>query len=180
MKVLARQTIEKTEHARIQGNTAIGEDGMLKRHTKTSLWERVCKSFLRIWYNVAMEQKKMTRGQFTFVSRAKSFAHAWRGIFVVLKTTPNFWIHIVCLIVALVLGYYFSITKTEWLALALAAGFVLTAEAFNTALEIDINLTSPEYHPYARDVKDVAAGAVLLAAITAAVVGVVIFGSRLV
>jgi diacylglycerol kinase len=59
--------------------------------------------------------------------------------------------------------------------LVLAGGFVLVAEAFNTALEIDIDLTSPEYHPYARDTKDVAAGAVLLATCIAVVIGVILF-----
>jgi len=59
--------------------------------------------------------------------------------------------------------------------LVLAAGLVLSAEAFNTAIEIDINLTSPEYHPYARDTKDVAAGAVLIASITALIIGLLIF-----
>ena len=50
------------------------------------------------------------------------------------------------------------------------------AEAFNSAIEVDIDLTSPEYHPFARDTKDIAAGAVLLAATTALIVGVGIFG----
>lgn len=60
--------------------------------------------------------------------------------------------------------------------LVIATGFVLTAESFNTAIEIDIDLTSPNYHPYARDTKDVAAGAVLISAITALIVGIIIFG----
>jgi diacylglycerol kinase len=59
--------------------------------------------------------------------------------------------------------------------LVLAAGLVLVAEAVNTAIEIDIDLTSPTYHPYARDTKDVAAGAVLTAAFAAAVIGLIIF-----
>jgi diacylglycerol kinase len=59
--------------------------------------------------------------------------------------------------------------------LVFAGGFVLVAEAFNTAIEIDIDLTSPEYHPYAKDTKDVAAGAVLIAACTAALIGLIIF-----
>ncbi len=59
--------------------------------------------------------------------------------------------------------------------LVLAGGFVIVAEAFNTAIEIDIDLTSPDYHPYAKDTKDVAAGAVLLAALTSLTVGLLIF-----
>ena len=57
----------------------------------------------------------------------------------------------------------------------LAAGFVLTTEAINTAIEIDINLTSPQFHPYARDTKDVAAAAVLISALTAVIIGLTIF-----
>lgn len=60
--------------------------------------------------------------------------------------------------------------------LILASGLVLVAEAFNTAIEIDMDLTSPDHHPYARDTKDVAAGAVLIAAVVAAVVGILVFG----
>lgn len=64
--------------------------------------------------------------------------------------------------------------------LVLVGGFVLTAEAFNTAIEIDIDLTSPQYHPYARDTKDVAAGAVLISSVTALIVGVFIFGNHII
>jgi diacylglycerol kinase len=63
--------------------------------------------------------------------------------------------------------------------LVFAAGLVLMAEAFNTAIEIDIDLTSPDYHPYARDTKDVAAGAVLIASLTAAIIGILIFAPYL-
>ncbi len=109
------------------------------------------------------------------VKRAKSFTHAGRGIYLFIKDTPNAWVHILILCAAVTLGTHFHITRFEWLALILVAGLVLVAEAINTAIEIDIDLTSPEYHPFARDTKDVAAGAVLLAAITAGIVGVVIF-----
>ncbi len=64
--------------------------------------------------------------------------------------------------------------------LVLAAGVVLAAEAFNTAIEIEIDLISPQYDPLARDTKDVAAGAVLIAAIAALVIGAFIFGPYLV
>ncbi len=116
-----------------------------------------------------------TPEEFSLVKRAKSFTHAGRGLFVFLKTTHNAWIHLVLALVAVLLGVTFSITTTEWLFVILAAGLVLVTEAVNTAIEIDIDLTSPEYHPYARDTKDVAAGAVLLAALTALLIGLVIF-----
>ena len=103
------------------------------------------------------------------------FSHAFHGLYVFYKTTRNLKIHLLISAVVLILGFYFSISIYEWLALILSIIFVLVSEAFNTAIEIDINLTSPEYHPYARDTKDVAAGAVLIASFGAFIVGLIIF-----
>lgn len=122
-----------------------------------------------------MEQKLDTKEEFSLVQRGKSFAHAWRGLGLFVKSTHNAWIHIAALIAVIGLGIYFGINRYEWMILVLAAGVVLAAEAFNTAIEIDINLTSPDYHPYAKDTKDVAAGAVLISAIAALIIGLVIF-----
>ncbi len=122
-----------------------------------------------------MQEILDTDTEFSLVRRAQSFVHAGRGIWVFFKTTPNAWIHVGILLGAVALGVYFSITATEWIFLIFAGGFVLVAEAFNTAIEIDINLTSPEYHPYAKDTKDVSAGAVLLASLTALIIGMLIF-----
>jgi diacylglycerol kinase (ATP) len=122
-----------------------------------------------------MNENKIAEKRFSIVKRAESFTHAGRGLWVFLRSTHNAWVHISLLIVGLILAIYFQITAIEWMLFILAAGFVLASEAFNTAIEIDINLTSPEYHPYARDTKDVAAGAVLISAITAAIIGACIF-----
>ncbi len=121
-----------------------------------------------------------TKEEFSLLKRAKSFSHAGRGFMVFIKSTHNAWIHLAIFGDAVVLGIYFNITVVEWTMLVLAGGFVLVAEAFNTAIEIDVNLTSPEYHPYARDIKDVAAGAVLIAACTAFIIGLLIFGHYLI
>lgn len=123
-----------------------------------------------------MEKSANLNDKFSVVKRAKSFTHAGRGIWIFVKSTHNAWIHLIFLAVAVFLGVYFNITVVEWMVLVLAGGFVLCAEAVNTAIEIDIDLTSPEYHPYARDTKDVAAGAVLVAATTALICGCFIFG----
>ena len=117
--------------------------------------------------------------KFSIVKRAESFTHAFRGIGIFIKSTHNAWIHLVILAGVIVLGFVFEIERSEWLALVLAAGLVLVSEAFNTAIEIDMNLTSTEYHPYARDTKDVAAGAVLISAVTAGIVGLIIFLPRI-
>lgn len=117
-----------------------------------------------------------TKKEFSAFKRAKSFVNAGRGIKVFLQTTPNAWIQLSIFVLVIIFGFYFHITHVEWIAIIFAAGIVLTAEAFNTAIEIDINLTSPGYHPYARDTKDVAAGAVLIASIIAVAIGVLVFG----
>ncbi len=112
---------------------------------------------------------------FSVVKRGKSFRYALRGIFVLLKTQHNMWLHLLAGGVAIFLGFFFRISEGEWLALILAIALVVLAEAFNTAIEFDIDLTSPEEHPFARDTKDVAAGAVLLSALAAVAIGLVIF-----
>ncbi len=70
---------------------------------------------------------------------------------------------------------YSWISSLEWIALVFAIGGVFVTETLNTAIEIDIDLTSPEYHPFARDTKDVAAAAVLLSVFVAIIVGLIIF-----
>lgn len=122
-----------------------------------------------------MENILDTKKEFSVVERAKSFAHAGRGLRVFIKTTHNAWIHLAVLVLAIFFGFYFHITRIEWIMIIFVSGLVLAAEAFNTAIEIDMDLTSPKYHPYARDTKDVAAGAVLISAIAALVVGILIF-----
>jgi diacylglycerol kinase len=122
--------------------------------------------------------KPEAKKRFSIVARAKSFAHAGRGIKVFVASTHNAWIHIAVSVFVIVLGVYLDITRPDWILLIFAMGFVLVSEAFNTALEIDIDLTSPEYHPYAKDVKDVAAGAVLISAMTAALVGLLVFAPK--
>jgi diacylglycerol kinase len=113
--------------------------------------------------------------RFSLVARAKSFTHAFRGVGILLKTQPNFWIHIVAVLAVVVAGIYLHLTEGEWAAIAISMGLVLVTEALNTAIEIDIDLTSPEFHPFARDTKDVAAGAVLLSVLCAVSVGLIIF-----
>jgi diacylglycerol kinase len=78
-------------------------------------------------------------------------------------------------LLALYLGYILKISNIEWVLIVLAIGLVIVAEAFNTAIEVDIDLTSPDYHPYARDTKDIAAGAVLLMVFMATIIALIIF-----
>ena len=107
--------------------------------------------------------------------RILSFKYAGQGIRELFSTQPNAQIHLLILILVVAAGYWFSISTIEWLALVLTFGIVLLAEGFNTALEYLTDLVSPDPHPLAGKVKDVAAGAVLIAAIMAVVVGCIIF-----
>jgi diacylglycerol kinase len=113
--------------------------------------------------------------RFSIVARVKSATHAGRGIFIMLKTSHNTWGHIFFIFLVIYLGVLLNVSNIEWILLVLTVSSVVVAEAFNTAIEIDIDLTSPDYHPYARDTKDVAAGAVLLSVIFAIIVGAIIF-----
>lgn len=122
-----------------------------------------------------MEPTQKIEKKFSFLKRAESFTHAGRGIYIFIKSTHNSWLEIFCFILVIIMGIFFQITNIEWVMIFIVSGIVFISEAFNTAIEIDINLTSPTYHPYAKDTKDVAAGAVLLASVLSVVVGVIIF-----
>ncbi len=74
-----------------------------------------------------------------------------------------------------VAGFFFGVTAADWCWIVLAISIVWTAEALNTAFEFLADAASPEFHPLIRDAKDVAAGAVLITAIAAAVIGGLIF-----
>jgi len=111
------------------------------------------------------------------VSHGQRFINAFRGMYVFWMTTNNLFRYVssVATLFVIILGFYFHISSLEWIALVFAIGLVFISEAFNTAIEIDIDLTSPEYHPYARDTKDVAAGAVILSVFVSLIVGLIIF-----
>ena len=117
---------------------------------------------------------------FSLVKRAKSFTHAGRGVWIFFKTTHNARIQTAVLAIVILLGVYFGVSFIDWMLMTFAGGFVLMAEAFNTAIEIDINLTSPQYHPYARDTKDVAAGAVLISVVLTIIVVFTIFEPKVI
>jgi diacylglycerol kinase len=107
-----------------------------------------------------------------------SFGWAGRGVLVLLRTQANARIHAAATILVVVAGFVSGISRMEWCAVVGAIGLVFTAEGLNTAIEAVVDLASPERHPLAERAKDVAAGAVLLAALTAALIGLLIFGPR--
>lgn len=109
------------------------------------------------------------------VKRLKSFGYAFQGIVTFICKEPNAWIHCIAVILVIFLGIHFDITNTEWCIVCICFGLVLSAEAFNSAIERLVDLVSPEYHPLAGKVKDIAAGAVLINAIASAIIGIIIF-----
>lgn len=112
----------------------------------------------------------------TYLSaRLGSFGHALRGLRQLLQSQHNARIHAVATILVLAAAALFGISPAEWALIALAIACVWATEALNTAVEFLVDLASPEHHPLAGKAKDVAAGAVLAAAIGSAVVGVLVF-----
>jgi diacylglycerol kinase (ATP) len=126
-----------------------------------------------------MKQEAVKLERFSVGARIRSFRFAARGIWATLSTQHNAWIHAVATLAAVVAGVVLGISRAEWLAVVLAIMAVWTAEALNTAFEALCNVASPEFHPLVARAKDVAAGAVLISAIGAFVIGVLVFGPRL-
>ncbi len=108
-----------------------------------------------------------------------SFNYAVSGIIIALKTEKNMRIHYLIAILVIALSLFFDFSRTEFLLLLFAISLVVVAEMVNTALERVVDLITEDYHPLARLVKDVAAGAVLIAAINSIVVGYLLFFDRL-
>lgn len=103
------------------------------------------------------------------------FGHAFRGIGYMLRTQRNMRVHLLVAACAMALGSFLNMARWEWLALILMMILVLFAEGVNTAIETAVDVATSELHPLARDAKDAAAGAVLICAIGAVVVGCVVF-----
>lgn len=112
---------------------------------------------------------------FSIKKRLKSFVYAWKGIKGFIRAEHNVWIHLTIAMLTVIAGVVFEIQKMEWIAVILCIGIVIAAEAINTAIERLVNLVSPEWQQLAGEVKDIAAGAVLICAIAAAIVGLTIF-----
>jgi diacylglycerol kinase (ATP) len=110
----------------------------------------------------------------------RSFHYAFQGLFYLFRTQQNARIELVIGAIACGLGAWLKISTSEWAVLVVTICGVLILEGLNTAIEAAVDLASPEVHPLAKTAKDVAAGMVLIAAIGSIVVGVLIFGPRLV
>jgi len=110
---------------------------------------------------------------------SRKFADAFRGVSRAVKTQSSFAVHLAAAAAVVTAGVIFRVSAWEWCLLALSIGLVLMAEIFNTAIESLARAPGSRRHPRLRDALDMASAAVLLAAITAAVIGVIVFGPRL-
>ena len=120
----------------------------------------------------------MRPNSLAFGGQLRSVKCAVRGIAIMLKTQHNAWLHAVATVAVTAVGVAVRLPLSEWCWIVLAITSVWTAEALNTALEFLTDVASPDFHPIAEKAKDVAAGAVLLAACGAAVIGVIVLGPR--
>ena len=111
--------------------------------------------------------------------RLRSFGHAFRGLTICFRTQANARIHALATVLMVALGFALKLAAWEWCAVSLSIASVWAAECFNTAMEGAVDLVSPERRPLAGRIKDLAAGAVLAAAIGAMAVGAIIFGPKL-
>jgi diacylglycerol kinase (ATP) len=116
----------------------------------------------------------------TFRGRIRSISCACNGIHTMVRSQHNAWVHAVATILAVAAGFFFRLRAGEWCWITLAIVSVWTAEALNTAFEFLTDVASPEFHPLAGKAKDAAAGAVLISAAGAVVIGLLVFGPKVI
>jgi diacylglycerol kinase (ATP) len=117
--------------------------------------------------------------RFSLAARLRSFGFAFRGIAVVLRTQHNAWIHTLAAVMVVGLGAALPLSAGDWCWLAAAIALVWIAESLNTAIERLADAVAQSPHPLIRDAKDAGAGAVLIAAVAAAVIGLLVLGPPL-
>lgn len=105
----------------------------------------------------------------------KSFGFAFSGIFKVIKEERNIKIHLFAALISIGLAFYLHISRIDWLILLLIITMIISLELVNSSIEAVVDLASPNKHPLAKKAKDVAAGAVLVAAIASIIIGALLF-----
>jgi len=118
-------------------------------------------------------------GPGSLIKFLRSFYFAFAGLYYLLRTQRNARIELAIGAIVCGLGAWLRITRAEWAVLAFTIALVLILEGLNTAIEMAIDLASPQIHPLAKHSKDLAAGMVLIASIASVVVGLLILGPPL-
>ncbi len=103
------------------------------------------------------------------------FQYALRGVALAFISDRNIRVHVVIAFLTIAGSFYYNITSTEWCIVILCIGLVITTELVNTSIEDLVDLVTTEWKPLAGKVKDIAAGAVLVASIAALIIGLIIF-----
>ncbi len=116
---------------------------------------------------------------FSFQKRIKSFTYAFRGIMRLVKKEHNARIHLVALVGVVVAGMVFRLGIVDWMAVVFASGMVFVSELFNTAIEKLADEVDPKWNERIGQVKDFAAGAVLVSALVAIFIGALVFIPRI-
>jgi diacylglycerol kinase len=114
-----------------------------------------------------------------FHSRVQSFGHAARGWAYVIRTQRNAWIHVAITLLVVAVALWLGLSARDWAVIMAITTLVFVCEFLNTAIEVVVDLASPQIHPLAKVAKDVGAGAVLLAAVGAVIIGLLILGPPL-
>jgi diacylglycerol kinase len=107
--------------------------------------------------------------------RLKSFSYAFNGLKILLAEEPNARVHLLAAIIVVIAGVVLEISTSDWIAVVFAIGFVITAEIINSSIENIADFVSPEKHEKIKKIKDLAAAGVLISAVTALIIGVIIF-----
>ncbi|WP_232310466.1 diacylglycerol kinase family protein [Mesobacillus selenatarsenatis] len=110
---------------------------------------------------------------------ASSFKFGFEGIAAAAAKERNVQIHLAISVIVILSGFIFSINKYEWIAIILSIGGMVSMEMINTAIERTVDMYTKEYHPLAKQAKDIAAGAVLVFAIASVMIGIIIFLPRI-
>jgi diacylglycerol kinase len=121
------------------------------------------------------KRSRMKHQKFSILKRIKSFGFAFNGFKILIKEEHNARIHLFAAVCVLIAGLALKISTFEWIAIVFAIGFVITLEIINSAIENISDLISPEKHESIKKIKDLAAAGVLLSALTALIIGLIIF-----
>ena len=122
----------------------------------------------------------MNNEKFSIKKRIKSFAYAFAGLKVLFREEHNSWIHATAAVLAITMGFLFRISPMEWIAIVIVIGMVFSAEIINSSLERTADFVKAERDDRKRDIKDLGAAAVLVCAMSALIIGLIIFVPKII
>ncbi|WP_152656246.1 diacylglycerol kinase family protein [Oceanobacillus sp. CFH 90083] len=112
--------------------------------------------------------------------RVVGFRFAWAGLKTVVKKESNFQLHMLATIIVVAAGFFFHLSLIEWTVILLTIGLVLITEMINSVIERVMDFIQPGYDERVKEIKDIAAGVVLVTALISVVVGILIFGPKII